>query len=607
MVTPASGAAASTVFTASVAAAAPSLRAGSAPLGQRAAAYEFSYRIVGANGSAVANGASGILRPFSPVPSASFALPAAGGAGPVDVEVSVRAMSADGTLSATASVARVAVSPPALLFDPAPDGSLPASFDAAAAAAVGAAAQGRADEAVARIGALASALRDAAASASALPPGQAAIAAERLLRALAQAAPVALPTPAATDAVASTLAAITAAPGLLTSSAQNLTVSLAASAAGGPAPLSRAAAQSLLAALSAAAAGQPALAAAAFAAADAVAQRLLDGLLPGEAPALLSSPLLAVAARVDSPAASPAPRVSAQRLAAPADWGGPSFGPSFGPIPLSALSANLTAAAAPSAARQPPQALLRSLLLAALFDPHLGTADPVARFTLETGSRQPVAVAPGQAIEFSLPSPDVSSSPAPPGSFSTCTFWCVASSTPLTVTRGALRSVRRFSSPPRPPLTKHRRRALPTHRRDSAAGAFSAQGCAALPNPRPAALDLTWLPLPQPGFPASSSPPPSLSAGWAASGPLMASSGGPCNLTVLDCTQPGARVALDPRRPISVESVACPASGGASSPRGGRQFVLFYGAGCPLLDRGAPCFWRAAAALPLFPHPVLPT
>lgn len=406
-VQPLSGTAGSTLFTATVPVPSP-IQTGEVPLGQRAQSYEFSYRVTGRNGTAVAGGASGVLRAFSPVPTASFLLPAppaaAGDDGiAYDVEVSVRSMSADGTYSAVATTQQVQVLPA-----PAADGAS-ASFAAAVAAAAAAVGQGRTEEAVSRVAALALLLpADSAAATSA--------ARSSLLGVLSQAATVAYPSEAGAEAISAALAAVVAAPGAsLEGPAQDLALSLISTAVVNSsfAAVSSAAAASVLASLDAVAgmSSDGARLAAVFAAADALGQSLLDGLMPGEAPPALVGQRLRLSVQVDS-AASPATRLSTQPIALA---GAPAV--SFGPIPPAAL-ANATVAA-PTAA-DAASAVLRSMLLVSALDPYsAGALAPVARFTVAKGDGTALNVAPGQSVTFSLPSP-----PEAAGEVATCTFWC---------------------------------------------------------------------------------------------------------------------------------------------------------------------------------------
>lgn len=146
-----------------------------------------------------------------------------------------------------------------------------------------------------------------------------------------------------------------------------------------------------------------------MAAADDLANSIMDSLLPGESAQVLLSPSLRIAVQVDL---SPSPRLTTQPLTA-----GEGSVVAFDPLPAAALAAVL------------PGSLIRTSLIAAAFDFHAnalpegatGAAQGVTRLVLAGDNKAPLEVTGLAApITFTIPAP-------PPGSDdkAVCSFWCV--------------------------------------------------------------------------------------------------------------------------------------------------------------------------------------
>lgn len=150
-VSPNTGSAAVTTFTASL--------SGVSPVppprfpGDSALLYEFSFEVPGTSLL------GGVVRSFSPLPSASFVLPAGEARGDFAVRVRARVMSADGTLSDGYAAHNVTVTAPSLT---------PAELDATAQAARLAIQQGSIEQGAVQLTALASLIPADSSSESAL-------------------------------------------------------------------------------------------------------------------------------------------------------------------------------------------------------------------------------------------------------------------------------------------------------------------------------------------------------------------------------------------------------------------------------------------------------
>jgi hypothetical protein len=204
----------------------------------------------------------------------------------------------------------------------------------------------------------------------------------------------------------------------------------------------------------------------------------------------------------------------------------PGSAASFAPLPAAAL------------AGAPPGAPVQTTFSALAFDPFTGGASATGvvklAFANADGSELKVANL-TTPIFFSMPALELA-----PGTRAQCRFW------------------------------------------DTAAGAYSTDGCATLPNPAPAAefLALAW----QAGVQLAS--PAQVAAAWGASGALLAG----CSEVVLDCGDAADRkrsVVLDPNNLFTQPPVGC---GGATS----GVLRMFGGAACALYrpDNAARCAWN---------------
>lgn len=154
-------------------------------------------------------------------------------------------------------------------------------------------------------------------------------------------------------------------------------------------------------------------------AADDLANSLMESLTPGQAPAVVLSPLLRISAQVDF---APSARLATQRLAAVVAGGNASQQGAFDPLPPAAL-----AAAAPGS-------ILRTTLVGSAFDFHTnelpqgslprdGAAAGVTRLVIADGNKHPYNVSGlAQPVTFTLPAPPQG---ATPDDRSVCSFWCV--------------------------------------------------------------------------------------------------------------------------------------------------------------------------------------
>jgi hypothetical protein len=118
---------------------------------------------------------------------------------------------------------------------------------------------------------------------------------------------------------------------------------------------------------------------------------------------------------------------------------------------------------------------------------------------------------------------------------------------------------------------------------DTAALAYSSDGCTSMPNPAPPSswLALEW----RANFTLST--PASLAAAWSAAGPLLAN----CGETILDCgneTQRTRNVALDPENMFTTPPIGC---GSATA----GVMRVFSGTACGVYksDNPAQCSWNA--------------
>lgn len=237
---------------------------------------------------------------------------------------------------------------------------------------------------------------------------------------------------------------------------------------------------------------------------------------------------------------------------------------SFDPLPVGTFDAAAAALASSgsggSGGGSSPTLLVRTEFVALAFDPYALRSPEGAqarrtgatRLAFTTADGIPVAIQ-GLAspITFSLPAVDLRSSDAGSSGGSSperqgqCVFW------------------------------------------DAARGAYSAQGCAALPNPLPPRVSASWLP----GFSAARDA--DLARGWTLSEDDGTSTSllSRCAAEFLDCTSATSvdrtrSVYPDPRRPFAFPAVRCP-NGSAGVLR------AYAGSGCLLYqaNNSARCYW----------------
>lgn len=114
--------------------------------------------------------------------------------------------------------------------------------------------------------------------------------------------------------------------------------------------------------------------------------------------------------------------------------------------------------------------------------------------------------------------------------------------------------------------------------------AYSAGGCASIPNPAPPGHVLTWNSDP------SVSDPGLLPTTWSISGPLTAG----CTADFLDCRKaaPGEARYLNPLYPLTAGRVTCHGDNGTASTA---VLRLYYGDGCDLYNtnNSYQCYWSA--------------
>lgn len=125
-------------------------------------------------------------------------------------------------------------------------------------------------------------------------------------------------------------------------------------------------------------------------------------------------------------------------------------------------------------------------------------------------------------------------------------------------------------------------------RRDYSTNSYQTDGCAALPNPVPKGLNVSW----PAGLTALNNS--AMSALWTATGAGMCRPGQTqdcCNITRLSCAQPGAKVFPDTQRPLSMPPIACPPGAPPEL-----MLVVFSGPNCTLQDETRSCYWNATHA-----------
>lgn len=331
--------------------------------------------------------------------------------------------------------------------------------------------------------------------------------------------------------------------------------------------------------------------------ADDLANSLLDSLLPGESASVIFSKFLQLAVQVDR---TPSPRLTTANVTAPLSAA------AFYPLPAEALASVSDGA------------IVRTAFISAAFDFHTNELQPgqapseagVVRYVVAGADKVPLPVSNlSQPITFELGSPPVTS---PEGDKAACTFWYER-----TTAMEVCRLPWRRAPSPRPPLFLRlflllrgccacwRRRVvtivlcwrlrLPSSCRDTVRKAYVTDGCAALPNPVPPGLTVSW-PTPFPTVTTNSN----LSSAWVVSGSLMCnatqlsgvhSDAGCCTLRVLNCTAPGVKMWPDEMHPITVQPIQCPPGAPPDT-----QLVVFGGNGCPLVTPDpAGCWWNATA------------
>jgi hypothetical protein len=398
---------------------------------------------------------------------------------------------------------------------------------------------GDASSALQVVGGLAALLNSAAASSGAGGSGEdaaaaAAAAAQRasllsvVAGALTQSAG-ALAAPAAVESTAALVSSLLSTPGQLSSAGAATALGVLGALAGAGAAVSPAAAQSVASALSSVAlapssGGGGSSSSSNFGAVlgvlDSLASSQASGLqVPGQAPATVSTPVIQMSVAFNDGGAD-SPLFSAPLSA-------PGSNSSFDPLPAGALAA---AGGAPVA----------STFLSLAFDAHAGGASNntggVTRLAFASAAGAAVPVADLAApLLFTLPASTLRA-----GQQASCAWW------------------------------------------DATVGAYSAEGCAALPSPTPPAHKLAFTP----GFVVGAAGAASMAMAWNISGPLLDG----CTVAFLDCTNATERASgalqLDPVTPAAAPVVTC---GNASN------LVLraYVGAACPLRDaaNAASCAW----------------